>query len=164
MTDHVGLARRAMSHLEKPRQDGWSRSEYEQYYATFFELVADDIEFWCPSHPDTPYFGTKIHGRRALQEAFVGDTEFLAEIAQERWPLEYYDCGNGRVIVLGSESWTIKKTGKTVGGKEYAFVLDFRDGLIARYKVIQDQTDFYLATRADYDGRPAHQGSPSAVS
>lgn len=43
-----------------------------------------------------------------------------------------------RVVALGRESFEIKATGGTVTGSEYADVLDFRDGLISRFLVIQD--------------------------
>jgi hypothetical protein len=42
--------------------------------------------------------------------------------------------------VLGKESVEIKKSGATVPEGEYATVLDFRDGLITRFLVIQDLT------------------------
>jgi hypothetical protein len=42
-----------------------------------------------------------------------------------------------RVVVLGRESFVIKKNDVTVTGSEYADVLDFRDGMITRFLVIQ---------------------------
>jgi hypothetical protein len=53
--------------------------------------------------------------------------------------LEFF--GNGeRVVALGKESVEIKKNGVTVPGSEYATVLDFHDGLVTRFLVIQDPT------------------------
>jgi hypothetical protein len=51
--------------------------------------------------------------------------------------MDFLGAGD-RVVVLGRESFEIKKTGVTVTGSEYADVLDFRDGLITRFLVIQD--------------------------
>jgi hypothetical protein len=52
-------------------------------------------------------------------------------------PQEYFGSGD-RVVVSGVESVEIKKSGVTVPHSEFATVLDFQDGLITRFLVIQD--------------------------
>jgi hypothetical protein len=63
-------------------------------------------------------------------------------------PQEYFGDGE-RVVVLGRESVEIKKNGVTVPHSEYATVLDFREGLITRFLVIQDLTAVVDAYRGD---------------
>jgi ketosteroid isomerase-like protein len=54
-------------------------------------------------------------------------------------PLEFFGAG-ARVVALGKESVEIKKSGVSVPESDYATVLDFRDGKITRFLVIQDLT------------------------
>ena len=71
----------------------------------------------------------------------------VLEFRQEK-PLEFF--GNGeRVVVLGTESVEIKKNGVTVPNSEYADVIDFRDGLVTRFSVIQDLTAVVDAYRSN---------------
>ena len=62
----------------------------------------------------------------------------ILEFRQEQ-PRQFYGSGE-RVVMLGKESVEIKKSGVTVPASEYATVLDFQDGLITRFLVIQDLT------------------------
>jgi ketosteroid isomerase-like protein len=62
----------------------------------------------------------------------------VLEFRQEK-PLEFFGDGK-RVVALGRESVEIKKSGVTVPESDYATVLDFRDGKITRFLVIQDLT------------------------
>jgi hypothetical protein len=51
------------------------------------------------------------------------------------------------VVVLGVESFEIKKSGVAVRNREYADVVDFRDGMITRYLIIQDTSEIVDAYR-----------------
>jgi ketosteroid isomerase-like protein len=98
--------------------------------------LAEDVEFKVTIPEGTPISG-EVRGKQAVTEHFeqLGD---LLEFRQER-PMEFFGSGD-RVVVLGRESFEIKKNGATVSGSEYADVLDFRDGLITHFLVIQDLT------------------------
>jgi ketosteroid isomerase-like protein len=107
------------------------------------DRFAEDVVFKVTVPDGTPISG-EIRGRQAVIDHFthLGD---LLEFRQEA-PLEFFGSGD-RVVVLGTESFEVKKSGVTVSGSEYASVLDFRDGLITRLLVIQDLSAFADAHR-----------------
>jgi ketosteroid isomerase-like protein len=100
------------------------------------DLTSRDVVFSVTIPDGTPISG-EVRGKAAVIEHFerLGD---LLEFRQER-PMDFLGRGD-RVVVLGTETMEIKETGATITGSEYADVLDFRDGLIARFLVIQDLT------------------------
>jgi ketosteroid isomerase-like protein len=96
--------------------------------------LADDVSFKATIPAGTPISG-ELRGKQAVVDHLVKLADVL-EFRQEQ-PLQFF--GNGeRVVILGKESVEIKKSGVTVPESEYATVLDFRDGLITRFVVIQD--------------------------
>jgi uncharacterized protein len=98
--------------------------------------LADDVVFKATIPDGTPISG-ELRGKQAMVDHLIKLGDVL-EFRQEQ-PLQFF--GNGeRVVVLGKESVEIKKSGVTVPESEYATVLDFRDGLITRFLVIQDLT------------------------
>jgi ketosteroid isomerase-like protein len=109
------------------------------------DRLADDVVFKVTIPEGTPVSG-EFRGKQAVVEHLtnLGD---LLEFRQEK-PLEYY--GNGeRVVVLGQETVEIKKSGVTVPRSEYTDVLDFREGLITRFLIIQDMSAFVDAYRGN---------------
>jgi ketosteroid isomerase-like protein len=119
--DNTTLAKRLME------SDDWR---------PLIDHLADDILFQVTIPDGTPISG-EIRGKPAVVEHFMNLADVL-EFRQEQ-PLQFF--GNGtRVVVLGQESVEIKKSGATVPESKYATVLDFRDGLITRFLVIQDLT------------------------
>ena len=83
--------------------------------------------------------GTPISGEFRGKQATVDHLKALGNVLEFRQeqPLQFF--GNGeRVVILGKESVEVKKSGITVPASDYATVLDFRDGLITRFLVIQD--------------------------
>jgi hypothetical protein len=66
-----------------------------------------------------------------------------AEFRQEQ-PLEYFGQGD-RVVILGTESFEVKRSGVTIRGSHYAEIVDLRDGLITRFLIIQDLSAFVEA-------------------
>jgi ketosteroid isomerase-like protein len=99
-----------------------------------FDHLADDVVFEATIPAGTPISG-KFRGKQAVIDHFTGLGDLL-EFRQQR-PLEFLGAGD-RVVALGKESIEIRKSGVTVPQSEYATVLDFRDGMITRFLVIQD--------------------------
>jgi ketosteroid isomerase-like protein len=121
MTTHENIAF-ARSVLET---EDWPR---------LIDRFADEVVFKVTIADGTPVSG-EFRGKQAVVEHFLNLGNIL-EFRQEK-PLEFF--GNGeRVVVLGTESVEIKKNGVTVPNSEYAAVLDFQDGLVTRFSVIQD--------------------------
>jgi ketosteroid isomerase-like protein len=107
------------------------------------DRLADDVVFKVTIPDGTPVSG-EFRGKQAVVDHLLNLGNHL-EFRQEK-PLEFF--GNGeRVVVLGQEAVAIKKSGVTVPHSEYATVLDFREGLITRFLVIQDISAFVDAYR-----------------
>jgi hypothetical protein len=130
--DNIELARR----LINPPDGNWQ---------PLLDHLADDVVFKV-----TVPEGTPISGEFRGKQAVIGHFERLGELLEFRQeePMEFFGDGE-RVVVLGKESVEIKRSGVTVPGSEYADVLDFRDGLITRFLVIQDMSRFAEAYQAD---------------
>jgi ketosteroid isomerase-like protein len=96
--------------------------------------LADDVVFKATIPDGTPISGA-FRGKQAVVDHLVRLGDIL-EFRQEQ-PLQFF--GNGdRVVILGKETVDVKKSGVTVPGSEYATILEFHDGLITRFLVIQD--------------------------
>jgi ketosteroid isomerase-like protein len=106
--------------------------------------LADDIVFKATIPEGTPISG-EFRGKEAVVEHFVNLPNVL-EFRPEQ-PQEYFGDGD-RVVVVGKETVVIKKNGVTVPNSDYADVLDFQDGLITRFLVIQDLTAVVDAYRS----------------
>jgi ketosteroid isomerase-like protein len=113
------------------------------------DRLADDVTFKVTVPDGTPISG-ELRGKPAVLEHFAR-LGGLLEFRQEE-PMEFFGDGQ-RVVVLGKESVEVKRSGVTVPGSEYVTVLDFRDGLITRFLVIQDMSAFADAYRND---QPRH--------
>ena len=109
------------------------------------DRLADDVVFKATIPDGTPVSG-EFRGKQAVAEHLtqLGD---ILEFRQEK-PLEFFGDGE-RVVVLGSETVEIKKNGARVPNSEYATILDFRDGFVTRFTVIQDLTAVVDAYRAE---------------
>jgi ketosteroid isomerase-like protein len=121
--DNIELAKR----LINPPDGDWQ---------PLLDHLAEDVVFRVTIPDGTPISG-EFRGKQAVTEHFarVGD---ILEFRQER-PMEFLGRGN-RVVVLGTETVDIKRNGVAVAGSEYADVLEFRDGEITDFLVIQDLT------------------------
>jgi ketosteroid isomerase-like protein len=113
-------------------------------WKSLFDHLADDVVFEVTIPDGTPISG-EFRGKRAVIEHFknLGN---IAEFRQEQ-PPEYFSRGD-RVVVLGKESFEVKKSSVTVRGSQYVEIVDFRDGLITRFLVIQDLSAFVEAYRS----------------
>jgi ketosteroid isomerase-like protein len=130
--DNIALAKR----LINPPDGNWQ---------PLLDHLAEDIVFKVTIPDGTPISG-EFRGKPAVTEHFELLPELL-EFRQER-PMDFLGAGD-RVVVLGCESFEIKKNGVTVTGSEYADVLDLRDGLITRFLVIQDLSAVVDAYRSN---------------
>jgi ketosteroid isomerase-like protein len=130
--NNVDLAKR----LINPPDGNWQ---------PLLDRLADDVVFKVTVPEGTPISG-EFRGKEAVTEHFERLPELL-EFEQEQ-PMEFLGDGD-RVVVLGRESFEIKRNGVTVRGSEYADVIEFRDGLIATFLVIQDLTAVVDAYRDD---------------
>jgi ketosteroid isomerase-like protein len=109
------------------------------------DRLAEDVVLKVTIPDGTPVSG-EFRGKEAVVEHLLNLGNIL-EFQQEK-PLEFF--GNGeRVVVLGTESVEIKQNGVTVPNSEYATVLDFDDGLVTRFSVIQDLTAVVDAYRSN---------------
>jgi ketosteroid isomerase-like protein len=106
--------------------------------------LAEDVVFRVTIPEGTPISG-EFRGRRAVVGHFHGLDDLL-EFRQEE-PMQFFADGD-RVVVVGRETFVVKKNGQTVTGSDYADVLRFRDGLISDFLVIQDLTAVVDAYRA----------------
>jgi uncharacterized protein len=129
--DNIALAKQ----LIDPPDGNWQ---------PLFDHLAVDVVFKVTVPDGTPISG-EIRGRQAVVDHFT-HLDDLLEFRQEA-PMEFFGSGD-RVVVLGTESFEVKKSGVTVSGSEYASVIDFRDGQITRYLVIQDLSAFADAHRS----------------
>jgi ketosteroid isomerase-like protein len=119
--DYVALAKR----LINPPDGNWQ---------PLLDHLAENVVFKVTIPEGTPISG-EFRGKPAVIEHFER-LPGLLEFEQER-PMDFLGEGD-RVVVLGRETMVIKRNGRTITGSEYADVLDFRDGQIVRFLVIQD--------------------------
>jgi ketosteroid isomerase-like protein len=109
------------------------------------DRMAEDVVFKATIPEGTPVSG-EFRGKEAVVDHLMNLGNVL-EFRQEK-PLEFFGHGE-RVVVLGTESVEIKKNGVTVPHSEYADVLDFKDGMVTRFTVIQDLTAVVDAYRSN---------------
>jgi uncharacterized protein len=122
------------------------RSLFEsEDWQRLIDHLAEDVVFKATIPDGTPISG-EFRGKQAVVDHLVRLGDIL-EFRQEG-PREYFGHGE-RVVFLGKESVEIKKSGVTVPESEYATVLDFHDGLITRFLVIQDLSAVVDAYRSN---------------
>jgi ketosteroid isomerase-like protein len=121
LMDNISLAKSLME------SDNWP---------AVIDHLADDVVFKATIPDGTPISG-ELRGKQAVVDHLtkLGD---VLEFRQDQ-PRQFFGDGE-RVVFLGKESVEIKKNGVTVPDSEYATVLDFRNGQITRFLVIQDLT------------------------
>jgi len=124
-------------------------------FEPLFAYLADDVVFKVTIPEGTPISG-EFRGKQAVIDYFTRIGE-IAEFRQEK-PLEVLTAGN-RIVFRGDDSFTVKKTGR-IARSEYAIVFDLRDGLIARFVIIQDLSAFVDAYR-DTGGPPDRGSGPA---
>ncbi|MEO1231179.1 MAG: nuclear transport factor 2 family protein [Myxococcota bacterium] len=98
--------------------------------ASFFELLADDVEAVAPgSRAHIPWSGT-WHGKDGFQQLMAG----LGEVAQIEMyePQRFVAEDSERIIVLGRERLRSLKTGR-VAETSWVHELTFRNGRLCRF-------------------------------
>jgi ketosteroid isomerase-like protein len=117
------------------------------------EQMAEDAVYKLTVPPGTPLSG-EFRGKRAITDCFGLVDEVLEVLEVHTWDF----IGNGKqVIVLGDERFVVRRTGK-VRQSEFAFVVDFRDGMIARVLVIEDLSSL-VEDSASASGRVSSRAS-----
>jgi hypothetical protein len=94
------------------------------------DLLAEGVAFEVASAGDVPGC-RKQWGRRAVTHYFTALGGLVGF-----WRMDYSQRA-GRVIAWGDERFTLQGS-ELEGGTEVALVLDFRDGLVTRFLVIED--------------------------
>jgi ketosteroid isomerase-like protein len=113
--------------------------------ATIAEVMADDIEWVIPGHPDdNPDAGT-FKGKEAVLGWFGGLGSNLEFTTFE--PREFI-AQNEKVVSLVYAEATVRKTGRVVVNHE-AHVWTFRDGKVARFQIYFDTAAAAAAHRVE---------------
>ena len=133
--DNLALAREAYSALEAGRGGERKQSDFEPY----LNLLADDVKFRYAAPADS-LLGRSLDGKPAVVEFLTDTAPTIVEDVRLDRPLEFVGGGD-RVIVLGSESYTLKATGIRATKKEFAVVLTFRGNKIVEIVQIKDLTE-----------------------
>lgn len=133
--DNLAIARKAYS--------GFGKGVGERDLSSFFERLADDVSFRYAAAPGTPISG-ELRGKAAVVEYHTHSSASLVMDLRLEGPLEFVGSGS-RVVVLGSESYTIRKTGAEIRDRDFAIVLNFRCGLITGIVLIKDLSEFSAA-------------------
>lgn len=115
-----------------------------------FDMLADDVVLRCGIPDGTPISG-EFHGRQAVIDFYTLVGPSLVEDDRIEAPLRF-GCSGDRAVIVGMESFAIKKSDVAHHNREFATVLDFRDGLIARILQIRDYTSLVKASRSQISG------------
>lgn len=93
----------------------------------FFDALADDVVLKLSVG--------EARGKQAVVDYFANVAATM-DVRPFDAPLEYYGAGD-RVVILGDETITVRRTGAT-HQSEWAWVVDVHDGSITRILDIQD--------------------------
>lgn len=115
--DIIAMMKRIWGPLERGESD----------YGPFFGALADDVVLEVSVG--------EVRGKQAVIDYYVHASATLEFQPFER-PLEYFGDGD-RVVILGSETFTIKESG-TIHRAEWAWVIDIDNGRITRILGIED--------------------------
>jgi ketosteroid isomerase-like protein len=111
-------------------------------FQPLFDRLADDVVLEVTISGD-PRLGREVRGKRDVMAFFLNE-DAVGGFGQDG-PLEYSGSGD-RVVVRNVETFG-RKTGIRARGRESAAVVDFRDGRIIRFLVIQDAIPTLVTTR-----------------
>jgi ketosteroid isomerase-like protein len=98
------------------------------------DLLAEDVEFEVATDEGVPGC-RKESGKPAVGDYFTSLGGMVAF-----WQMDYTGIGQ-QVIAWGKESFTVEGCGLQ-GGCEFALVLDLAEGMITRFRVIEDLRSF----------------------
>lgn len=140
---NVGLAMRAWSFFYVHSSLRGHEGGGDQ---VLFDLLADDV-IWThegPRDPRLPTYPGEIRGRQALIDMINQEDGVIADLDLEdpiEKPLEFVASGD-RVVMFNEERYTVVPTGVTVRHNRNAVIMDFRDGLITRFRIIANLNDY----------------------
>lgn len=137
--DNIALAKTAWSWLET---DDSERDMSD--LAPYFDLLSEDVVLKVDSPEDTHVYGSEIRGKQAVMDMYEEAFSKLIKDNNLERPLEFVGSGD-RVVVLGSERYTIRKTGVVARNKEFAIVMDFREGKIVGIRQVGDMSEYVQA-------------------
>lgn len=115
-----------------------TRSIFEEMARTgsiqpLLDVLAEDASYKLSLPVGTPLSG-EFQGRDSITEYFERLDEVLDVLEVNTRDF----VGNGdQVIVLGDEQFVVRKSGRRCSS-EFAFILEFREGQVARVRVIED--------------------------
>lgn len=131
VVQNIALARRLAEHPSGKFQD-------------VFDHASKDIILECTISRNVP--GSGVHrGKDAVIDFLTKTRNELVEDVRIESPLQYFG-DRGRVIVLGKESYLIRRT-RHRASEHFAMALDFRGGQLAACLIIQNTTDLANAYR-----------------
>ncbi|QEH40015.1 nuclear transport factor 2 family protein [Chitinophaga sp. XS-30] len=110
-------------------------------WSGFLDMMDDDVTFRATIPEGTPISGV-FRGKIKVVEYFDAVLPSVASFSQNK-PMEFIVDQN-KVIVLGDDTYTIVKNGKSQRSP-YAMVIDFKDDKISSILIIQDLSGIYLA-------------------
>lgn len=138
--DNISLAKSAWSVSTE------STAENHNNRKPLFDILDENVVLKFSVPDGTPISG-EFRGRKSVIDFYTVLSPEIAADGRMNGPLRFGSIDN-RVVILGTESYKIAKSGVDCRNKEFAIVLDFRDGLITRILQIKDFTelvDAYLA-------------------
>lgn len=112
-------------------------------FQPLFDRLADGVVLEVTISGDARP-GLELRGKRDVMAFFLNEDAVYR--FGESGPLEFSGSGD-RVVVLGVATFGVERSGLTVRGREAAVVVDFENGRIIRFLVIQDPVPAQVATR-----------------
>ena len=114
------------------------------------ERYRDDAEWIGPDSDIVPFSGN-YPGKAGIAQFF----QKLGETSQAT-RFEVRDCiaEGDKVVVIGEASWLVKATGRSYD-VPWTHVITLRDGKVASFETIYDNTTAERAFGADVGGQPA---------
>lgn len=112
-------------------------------FQPLIDILAADVKFKSTVPAGTPISG-EFKGKEAVARYFNVILQDVA-VFKQQIPMEFIEAGN-RVIILGDDAYTLKKTGVT-HRSPYAAIFTFEGGLIKDILIIQDLSGIWEAYR-----------------
>ena len=131
---------------------------YEQFkkgdIAGLLERYHDDAEWVGPDSDIVPFSGC-YHGKAGIAQFFQ---KLGATSQATRFDVKDCIAEGDKVVVIGEASWLVKATGRSYE-VPWTHVLTLRDGKVAKFETIYDNTTAEIAFSPD-GGAKAAQESP----
>lgn len=136
---NIELAKIAFSRMDVP-----SGERRREHYQPLFDILADDVMWYVTAPNDLPVYGGEVRGKEAIMEIFLAEMKEHSVI--EMGPREYFGTSEC-VVIRGTVSYMINKSGFFIKDRPFVDVFDFREGLITRILSIEDCREYDYAYR-----------------